>query len=338
MITLDSIKIETPRDSISRIIDKDIWVTTTKQAKEYETVTHSLNLTKDERPLGLKSIAIKENTDTAIIEVSSKILKQDYYNLISINTIEQVAERINDAQIIELDPNKFISDNSRFLTVDTCNNLHVSRPKEEYFNQILGVKSNTKYRVDNYSKKKNQGVAIVGNQTSFKERCIAYNKLLEIETQGKDLLREVSYNHLKDQFKDVIRFEQNLTTAKRIKYNFNTKTTNLLDVLCSDAKPNFNLLTKVTKKYTDLSLFNEYDDMKLSQIETEVGRRSIIESCGYDMEIVKQFIRSKITDKTAYRYDKKYLETLLRMQREKGIVEPQNNVHIQELLGLLAAA
>jgi hypothetical protein len=160
--------------------------------------------------------------------------------------------------------------------------------------------------------------------------------MLDIE-RDKEITKYVSFPTLQKEFKNVLRVEQNTAQLRRIRHYTNTKTTNILDILQSKAKPNCMLFEKATSKFMDLTLFNDYQDMKFYEVEKLIGRKTIIEMLNYDEELIKEFISSRVKGKLS-KYYKEYLSLLYQMLAEKDmILEPEQNMYIQEIQRLLAA-
>lgn len=332
MITIDTLKLKTPLSSFNKIDRNANWMTTNKQLNG-ETISSKSSLHSID--LGFKSMMYNPAEENMIMEFSAKTLKSNYHSLISIDTFEQVCDSLSSTGVIDINKERLLND-ATCLKVDFCNNLEMDKNVNDYFPQLLGIRANTTYKVDRYNKPKNKGVVIQGNQTSFKERQILYNKIYDIQ-RDKDLLAVVPYNQLEKQFKNVLRIEQNTAQFKRIKHYANTKTTNLKEVLESSSNPNLKLFEKATSKFLDLSLFNDaqYENKKLYEIEKIEGRKNIIKKCNYDFELIKEFIKSKVKGNVS-QYAREYNALLIDMLVEKNfILQPEENIYVMEIIDKL---
>lgn len=336
MMTIDSLKIQAPYDVLKDWNTNIVWTKTNKERAGILVNDYDIYTPPD---LGLKSIKLDHLKDQVTIEISAKILKDNYFDLINPNTIEQVVDEINKANVITVDKNKLI-ESAHCLTMDPCNNLKVSKPVNEYFPQLLGIRTNTKYKIDASTSKTNQGIVITGNQKSFKERVIAYHKLLEIK-KDRALCKAVKWNLLEEQFEGILRIENNLVSKDKMREYSGIKTKGdvmLLDVLNSKEKPNHKLFKKVTSKFFDLSLFKKYEGQQLKHLEKRMGRERIIEKCNYDMEAVSALIKSLVKGNVSH-YLRDYRRVLFDLQRESNmIIEPKENEYVLELMELLAVA
>ena len=120
MIRIDSVKLKLPIDAILGYSDmlkhtQDIEVG--KVTKEVKSSTNKM------AQLGLKKVTITQNSKNesengCVIECSSKILKQDYFNMITQDSLEQLIQQINYSQLIRFDKNRFI-DSATDVQIET---------------------------------------------------------------------------------------------------------------------------------------------------------------------------------------------------------------------------
>jgi hypothetical protein len=242
--------------------------------------------------IGFKRVTFDTKKNEAILELSAKVLKDQYFELININTIERVFSEVNQVSPVTFDIGKAI-DTTRVLTMDCTDNLKLSREPAEYLNALNQIRINEKYNVTDYRMPGNKGVVIAGKQKTFKERQIFYVKQLDI-LRDKELKKEPYYEALVLQHKGVLRSESNFSSLERIR-NFAKSTTMLKDILTSDANPNLAIFDKLTKRNSDFQLYLElengrYAGMTLNEIEKRLGREGIIRQSNFDINLVIQFI------------------------------------------------
>jgi len=318
MIRLDSCKIDAPLESI-KYIDKSYFVHS-EQRKHNEIITDKHTLTGVD--IGLNYIEVNNKSQRLKLGISAKILKDDYFDLINKNTIDQVLEAINNTGIIEIDKYKLIEEGV-FFNIDSTNNLKVSKSIPGYVNALNTYKVNNRYNIIPYRENKNNGIEFKGKQRSFKERMIMYCKYDELlKYKGsEEFIKSVSNPvDLLCQFENILRVEQNHVSLKKIRERFSTSDTKILSILNSNTKPNFNLFKKVTSKIQQMTLFDTMQDLKLYEIEKIKGRERIIQECSYDMDLIKQFLKSKINGNIS-RYIKEY-QTLMFILLNEETKEP----------------
>lgn len=196
-------------------------------------------LRDDSKLIGLKDI--RSSNDTTTIEVSSKILGRDYLYGINKNTSEKLYSTLTDSRIISLSFDSFISANLVSADFSTLIPLQDGSKtiKDLSFLALPNHHKNT------YKTRRNEGLTISGNQSTFKERMIIYNKYLDLQkASNKDFLASLGHKWVEDSFKDLYRLETNVTDKKTLrKYLCSDKIT-LASVLQSKEQ----ILKKVFQK------------------------------------------------------------------------------------------
>lgn len=313
MIKLDSITTETPTDCLINFnSDFD-----NSQLSSRGVLTSDKLLWK--KPLyGVKSIAIDLLNNTLVIDASAKVLKDQYYDMINLNTIDRFVNEINKSGVIQIDADKFINQ-SIVRKVDTTINTHPDKPLETYFSSLSYLPITDKYNVGRYKGVGNRGVVFAGTQKTFKERQIFYDKLKDI-FRDKELRKVVPGATLEKQFTNVLRVETNFTDFKHIRKYFNSDN-KLIQMLQSEATPNLAVFDKITTKVPiDLRLFKEWEGMKFYEIEKLEGMKHIIELFNYDIGTIKTFIEARVGGNVS-RYIKRYTETLMSMQGKRDVID-----------------
>jgi hypothetical protein len=178
--------------------------------------------------------------------------------------------------------------------------------------------------------KQNLGVTWKGTQTSKKDRMIAYDKAIQLKFKDKSLHKTDYCNKVMNDFKDVIRFEQNIVTLEAIRGYY--KTNNLKDVLISDVKANYLKFDKMTRNNKELVLFDdEFYGMNFKQIRNRLGDERIIDMHNFDWNRILNFI--KIHNKNNWhRYHKELKDVLKLLQQKKGNEQSLINTIKKELL------
>ena len=335
MITIDTLKIDFPLSAIKSVNRSAKWQNNMSADIGTGEIKYDYDFI-DFNQLGLKRIEINRHKEKATLELSSKCLKENYFNLISRNTFEQMIKSVNDTGVINLDKNQ-VYDYADFRRADFCNNLIVENDVNLYFPQLLGISANDKYKLFRHNTKHNQGITIMGKQKSFKERMIFYNKMLDIN-KDKELLKEVRYSTLQNQFNNCLRIEQNSVQKARIRHYIGSQDTLFKTILESESAPNYMLLQKASTKFVSLDLFSEYSDLKLYEIEKRIGRETIIKKCNYDIELINEFISKKVKGNVS-QYKTEYKEILAELNDKRGLtLLPKDNIYLNEILTKLKSA
>ena len=224
--------------------------------------------------------------------------------MININTAEALVGAINDSGRIKV--NYELINQAEVLKADFTQNLHPKQDLKNYFSMLSVIPISDKYTIDNYKAKGNAGVVYRGAQKTFKERIIFYDKSKDI-ARDKELKNNVP-NHLLGKFAGVLRVETNMTQLSKIR-QYTGKTNSLIDVLTSEHKPTLQVFDKITKNI-DLRLFQEWEGMRLQDIEKLEGRKQIVKALGYDIGRIKNFINARVKGNTS-RYIREYRNVLM---------------------------
>lgn len=340
MIRIDSIKIEGPAN-VLKDIDKTRFCTKQSFDPDGVILSDKLNIEgKDINRSGLNSIQFDNRKQTLTVALSSKILAENYYELININTIDQVFDTINKTGIVSIDKSKL--DDFTIHTVDFTTNIKGSHKPDEYIQALKLMSLNSRYKVDTFKGKNDDkhktGIVFTGRQSSFKERCIMYEKITEIVKDKNFISGLKSPLQVINQFSNVLRTENNVCQHRKIREYTNTQNT-LISVLNSQViNPNFKLFQKIkTLSGVQTDLFSYNPDMTLLQIEKIEGRKQIIKELGFDMDLITDFLRKHVKGNVS-NYKKQYrilANELLCKPDDKGQTE---NDLINEFENLLKVA
>ena len=327
MVNLDSIKILVPNGCINSLGTRGEVLN--RYDKLGELYIDKIDYDKlGDR--GLNRISIDNLKNTTTIEVSAKILGKDYVQGINKNNIEYVLQTINDKNYVKFNSNSFI-DNATLLRMDVTDNVKMQLLDRSILYKTLSTIPLPKIiQTTLWNTKQNLGVCWKGTQTSLKDRFIAYDKSIHLKFKDKTLHITDYANKVMNDFKDVIRFEQNLVSLEAIRGYY--KTNNLKDVLISEVKANYLKFDKMTRDNKELVLFeDEYYGMNFKQIRNKLGDERIIDMHNFDWDRILNFI--KIHNKNNWcRYQKDLKIVYKAMQQKKGNEQSLINTIKKELL------
>ena len=311
MIRLDSCKFLTDFEVIEDIklqhFDSEIRMNGTSQILKQKRV-----LSSDYKVIGLKNIEV--TTNNLLIELSAKILKENYYEGINKNTVSQMVDNINGCKSIKLNTNKFL-DSAKVLRCDVTDNLKVKNNVNDYLSLLNTYKVNSDYLVSFYNRKAGSSIVFDRNVKSYKERLTLYDKEKEIY-RDKELIKLFDQEAL-NRFNNVLRCEQNIVSFSKIREKLHINSIDLKDVLNSKELVNYNTFTNITKENKALTLFNSYKDKDLHYIIRLYGMRFIIELYEYDFSLIKQLIREHYNGNACSYWYKNFAILMREMKQEK---------------------
>jgi hypothetical protein len=325
MVNLDSTKLLVKTDVINGISGAFLH----KQVQQNNRVFTDVSQITNTGILGLKSIMVDNLHHEATVEFSAKILGADYPKGVNINTIGQAIETINKSGLIDLNVPKFI-DTAQVLRCDVTDNIQPELMGESFYKTLAALPIASKYHTTLYNKKTNLGVTWNGQQKTVRDRIIFYDKIKQITTD-KLLMQKPYAQKVYNEFKNVVRVESNHSQFKALRNYFGDR--NLLTVLKSPVRVNYNVFNRITDKTTDvdLRLFNQFEGMRFSAIRNRLGDEGIINLCGNDWQKIELFI--KVYNTNNYRHYKKTIRAVYNeLNTRTGQADLNIINHIKQLL------
>lgn len=237
-------------------------------------------------------IAVSYVKQTLTLEFSSKILKENYPDLISRDTIKKCLTNINQLNICNIDVDSILS-NGVVTSVD------ITYDADLILNDNLLDALNS--QVNNYRRFKwthynNEGITFTKDVKSkdCTETITLYNKEKEICTShNKNFLNSLSQpQQIMDYFKGKTRFEITLDTPKKIMKYLNLTDTKIFSVLNSDTNPILILFDKIfNNSVTNISnaTFDNYEEWSM---------KIILDSYNGDLKRLEQDVRNKFSSRS----------------------------------------
>jgi len=343
MVKLDTIRIDIPFDVIKDYDHSHKW----RWEHEQKKVSHVFRQNPDEEEIVkdrfVKDKAILKDIDNgfnyleldyvhekATLDTSAKILKEQYRDGISRNTIERYAEEIKSKGIIDFELDDFLA-KSKIRRVDATNTIEVQDLDKSVASVLSHGAIHTKFNIDRYK----TGYVAQNKASSYNERQVGYEKLSEIITD-KNFIKSTP-KVLESFTKNSLRIESNYTKFADMRKAFHVTNNTLGAIINSSATPNLTLFKKIVDRGMQLSLFSDkYAGKKLSEIEKQIGMETIIKQLD-TWESIEAFLRTFRTKKSNnfHTYKKRYLEKYEELNRKEFKV---SHAHIEEILSKLKVA
>jgi hypothetical protein len=257
----------------------------------------------DDKAPGLSSAKIDMAQNQITLQLSAKILADQYMEGISLNTVEQAVTRALSIAGIDADPGEVIGA-ARVLSLDTTRNLWVPddispATHMEVIDSLHAAKYNQRFMVIPYRRAKNMGVEYRGTQET-KNRAIFYYKPIEMSERRKKANREffatcTNPGKVWNDMQNKLRCEVNHTDFASIRERLKVPTNSLMHVLNSDARPNFDMFLKITgpDPAPVLSLFNEYppEQYTWKEVLEMEGLKHILNIVQGDKELLRAMLK-----------------------------------------------
>jgi transposase-like protein len=332
-MNIDSIKIRLPVECLVNY--KEIafdTITTDSMQLPGSKIQYKLNTKK---PLGLKDIVLNQTQGYATLEMSAKILKENYFSLLNLNTIENAFDNVNASGLIQLNIPSSV-ENAAVLRCDVTTDLHIQDiPK--HLRSLSAYRINRKYDCKVYP----SSVVFNRNVTTkaLKEYQTFYCKATDMKKKDRELLKYVS---IKDA-KNVLRCESRYANFQQIRNAIEGTDLSLLSVLQSEAKPNLKIFNRITQEidpadYYNIQNFQALIDMKQAykhkDIQKEIAMASILKMCNFDIELVKVYLATNSTANNSRLL--KQFKSRLKAKNEIDTGSIENDMN--EIRGLLNAA
>lgn len=287
------------------------------------------------KPLGLKDIVLNQTSGNVTVEMSAKILKEKYFSLININTIENALENINASGFIEINIPESI-ETAQMLRCDVTTDLHIEDiPK--HLRSLAAYKVNQKYDCKFYPS------SVVFDKRvktpALKEYLTLYCKETDMKKKDRELLKYVSTKDAKN----ILRCETKCGNFQQIRNAIDGTNLSLLSVLESKGNPNLKIFNQITQgisevEYNAIENLQKLMDMKSKNyhkhIRNALGDFAILDLCNYDIELVKIYLATNSTANNSrlLKHFKSRLKAKNEFDSSKTI-----ETDIQEIRSLLSA-
>lgn len=243
MLKFDKIKLVTDIEDI-QILDEDQFKITYMEnhitsMKFYQEIPYLLN------------IKIDYETSEAVIEFTGKILKSEYKKLISMETIRQCFDNINEMGFCTIDVEAVLAHGQVVKCDVTKDMTGIDIPQlSSYIRSNLSNYQNYQCR-----KLRNGNLIIEKNVTTTKtmKRMTIYDKGKEMG-KASNIRFEQDYG-LVGEFDNICRFEMNLNSKQQIRTALGISDTNIMTVLSSEANPILDFMQElVNTPQTDIPI------------------------------------------------------------------------------------
>jgi len=291
MVGLDTFKLKLPIDHVKGINYSKFSDTETKSQKGIEIRNVDIHKNID---YGLNAIQVDNLRGEIIISGSAKILKDNYKQSISLNTLDQFTEEINKHGFIEVASDKLLR--STLLVCDPVNTMRVTDLNKSVRSVIQFANMNSSYEVGSYLTKGSLGYTAKRKVKSYKERQVGYSKLHDLKKDkhnrdfSKDYPKMIRSFNLND-----IRVESNIVAKSQMKKHFKVVNTSLGSILNSSENVNSNVFQRIIKTGVQMDLFSDsFMSMAMTKIVKEYGYKSIFNQFGNNWDKVEQWIKVKM--------------------------------------------
>jgi len=197
---------------------------------------------------GLNNVGIIN--DKIELKFSGKILGDDYFEGITLDTIPIVVKEINKVSGMNITPNGILTE-STMRVFDNTFNLELDEKDciSDYVKSIqFGSVGNTKLLSNSYG---DESIVLRLDTTTTKNRMIFYNKIVELQKQDKEFYKRFNT----DKFIDTLRVEMNICDLQKMRILYDIPT---------GIKPNLNMILS-NKNNSLLKQFTRFVDTKTSQ-------------------------------------------------------------------------
>ena len=264
--------------------------------QEQKPTTTTFMIPNQDLRKGVKSI--KVNNESLLVEVSAKVLGSNYFEGINQDTIEQVWDVIGSIPQIKL--GKESINEASILKCDCTHTLSIEQPIHGILDALKLYPINSKY-----STKDHKGESLIFNHkgSTKRERLIIYDKKVELLSKEKDKQFVASVLSKREENRNLLRIETNLSKHKDIREIFNVPSkqrfegSSLLEVLQSKEHPTLKIYDKILSSNQELKFdfFNiqeieYYKKLQPSAMLKLVGIKNILIGCSWDLNKVRVYL------------------------------------------------
>ncbi len=224
----------------------------------------------------LLKVTVNFKYNELVIEFTSKILKDNFIDLINKNNIHNCFNNINNLGICKLDIDNIIND-SFICKCDVTKTFLYPNIKDIKQTVELNISNHKKWISEQYE---NGGVVIknVVSTPRSKKRLVFYDKFKELDkSENKPFLNALSNKKdVLEYYKGRIQAELNINTKVQIRKYLNITNNNLINVLNANTNPISLVLDEAVK-------FNHNINISNSKTLKELEREALLEKYNYDL-------------------------------------------------------
>lgn len=281
MTKLDTIQLTTSTDFIQSMDSKLFRISKIYKPNGLEIINHTLNT----KAVGINKININQTIETLTLNLSSKILGQNYFQGICLNTLDQLTDELK-KQGITLDKDFINHSSLKFL--DVKNDLSLANQNTSLYFSSLGSLIAPKFTKTNYD----SGITFNQKVLTNPIRSTIYDK--QIEMQGK---HKAFYNkfNLTSPGSAMLRFETRFSKASTIKKYF--KSTKLMDVL-SKSNINYFVLDKIIDNQTQFKPIINTNNMTNAEEKNYAQIFCLNQTYNGNFEQIIKHLKSKYSPNT----------------------------------------
>lgn len=271
IIRIDTLKIKA---EYTEVINKDIFTFCRKS--EGAKITEYFKLNKYIQ--GVNEIAIF--SDFAFIQISSKILRENYLEGITKDNISDVFLELE--KYIKINP-----DNIKVIRADIIKNIKLKEDeKADFINSLKSLQRVGKYKIFEFYQ--NQSIVFQKDLKTVKDRITIYDKKAELE--AKEKADTGLFLKIKD-IENIIRVELNIMEQKRIKALFKCENT-LKNILNSKINPLVNLWKKNFLRDENIKTIYSDDEIFINHYIY------LLENSKMNVELIKENIKNTYSRRT----------------------------------------
>jgi len=295
MIRLDSTTFQVPIQSFDFIKRSDLMVHHGQYEKGGNIHTH---YDSGKLSHGIKNIRVKEYCGEVVIDLSAKVLGDNYREGITKNNIGQVVKSINKTGLFSIKENTFI-DNGMIHKTDPSVTIEVEGQISSVLNDLQVLGHNPLYDLTPYGK--DESIVFKRKLKSYHERQIMYSKKHELDTRrNRDFVKDhpTAYSSFTP---NSLRIEYGIKSHARIRQHFRTPDKKIMSILNSSANPNLMVYNRIACSIDQLEFFADNKDLTFPKLALRVGYETLFNWADWNWSIIRREILSR--QKNTRNYD-----------------------------------
>ena len=260
------------------------------------------NLWLDETGKGLNSFTYIPHLKQFDIQVSAKVLRDEYHKGIQLGTMDRFFHELKERGICQsVNESEFIT-NSQVLKADNTFNIEVQGDTANYYDALELVISKGRYgKIDTYSEKTTTTGVVVGRDTKVLQKITIYNKLEEARVVCRDkhlgipypvaVEREYGMKHsdFVDYFENKLRVELRVNDFNKLRKFYTDRNKGevfLEDLITSDK----NAIQYQWNQFVSQKDTNKVIDFLNLQLEEKRNYKLMSYSAAANWALLKQYI------------------------------------------------
>lgn len=186
------------------------------------------------------------------MEFSAKVLQDRYPELLTLTTIREAFNRMNESGCLIVNP-EAVLELATVERADRTIHLGLSRPASDYVRSLRLAAVSEDWRIQPFRDERAVPILSLAHGVTIERTVKSFSEWLSLYSKAREMKKRPVLGVEPELFRGVLRVEYRISTGSRIRERLKIRDARLETVLGSDANPAFELLQKWRNRSAPLS-------------------------------------------------------------------------------------